>query len=236
MVPLPYLGVWRRDWIDRYREQGAPKRELQPAIWFQSRHFHVDLRVDPKLTGVAASTRPDVFAQTQIAFAGATEVIARAEREICQWYPRIAFPHLTGEVDAGFMHFKSATHLMEQGLDGRYEESWQRINDEHDAIHCLRFISISEPKRECFLMLCGPYFALGSNYPGNEYPHLPVYAWGERRDSAWIVRESLTPWNAGKSIEFDHILIEAAITPASSTVDWSLPLMADSRWRLLEID
>src|ERR1700758_2678236 len=139
MVPLPYLGIWRRDWIDRYDEHGAARREYRPAIWFQSRRYHVDLRIDPALAHLSMTASAAVFAQSQIAFAGSTVGSTNKGREICQWHPSIAYPRLTDEVDAGFMHFTNATHLLEQGLDGRYQESWQRINNDTDVLHCLRF-------------------------------------------------------------------------------------------------
>ena len=241
MVPPPYLGIWRRDWIDRYDEHGASHRDLQPAIWFQSRRYHVDLRIDPKLANVTTSESKVIFERAQIAFAGSTVVNASDGREMCSWHPRIAYPRLTDEVDAGFMHFESAAHVMEHGLDGRYLESWRRINHGDDAIRCLQFVSSSEPTHECFLMLCGPYFALGSNCPDACNLQLPVYAWGECCDSEcgnseWIIRESIAPWNVGRLVNVDQALIDAACAPRSIVPDWTLPLLSDSHWRLIDID
>lgn len=195
MVPERYIGIWRRDWIERYPGgEARPVRDTRPAVWFQSSRFHVDLRIDdapavPASPGTAPPT-------TQIAFAGRTEVRPQDGREICQWWPAFAYPQPTGDVDAGFITFESATHMMEEGVDGRYVESWRRINHDDEPPRCLRFEAAHERAANCYLMLCGRHFAFGSNIGHPECPNLPVYAWGQRvdGDSVWRVLECLAPW------------------------------------------
>ncbi len=225
MLTSQYIGVWRRNWIDRYHVGiHSPTRETRPAIWFQSRTYHVDLRIDPVL---AAMTCLDKLPSTQIAFAGRTEVSASDRGEICRWQPTIAYPFLSGEVDAGYMHFESPVHLMERGLDNSYVESWQRVNRDDETIQCLRFASIDDVKQRCFLMLCGCYFAIGSDVPHLGNSQVPVLDWGERLDRAWIVRESLAPWDMGCQIEIDEKLTDSATYRAPPDSEWTLPLLAE---------
>lgn len=237
MVPSPYIGIWRRDWIERYRDgEARPVRDTRPAIWFQSSRFHVDLRIDHALAALAAPGTP--APPTQIAFAGRTEVRPQDGRELCRWWPAFAYPQLTGKVDAGFMAFESATHLMEDGVDGSYLESWRRINQDDERPRCLRFESADDRAASCYLMLCGPYFALGSNLGHPECQSLPVFAWGERvdGDTGWRVRDCLSPWWVGREIEVGSQLADLSRALPSDKREWGLPLLPMISWHLIDID
>lgn len=236
-VPSRYLGIWRRDWIER-RQDGAarPLRDTRPAIWFQSGRCHVDLRIDHAFAALAAPGTPAL--PTQIAFAGRTEVRLQHGRELCRWWPAFAYPQLTGKVDAGFMTFESATHLMEHGVDGRYLESWRRINRDDELPRCLRFEAADDRAASCYLMLCGPYFALGANRGHPECPGLPVFAWGERVDGSavWRVRECLAPWWVDRDVEVGSQLADLSRALPSDQREWDLPLLPAIGWHLTHID
>lgn len=105
-IPLPYLGLWRRKGI--WRANGSSDL-VTPVWWFQADSFHIDLRVPADRKGVTG-------------FAGATVV----EGARCEWRPEIAYPFLSPELDAGFMHFDGTDALHEEGVDGSYTEDWWR--------------------------------------------------------------------------------------------------------------
>ena len=236
MVPSPYIGIWRRDWIERRQDGGAhPARDTRPAIWFQSSRSHVDLRVDPALVAPASPGTPP---STQIAFAGLSEIRSQDRRELCRWRPAFAYPQLTDQVDAGFMTFESATHLMEEGVDGSYVESWRRISRDDELPRCLRFEAADDRAASCYLMLCGRYFALGSNLGHPECPSLPVFAWGERvdGDAVWRVRECLAPWWAEREIEVGSQVADISRALPSAEHEWTLPLLPVIGWHLTHID
>jgi hypothetical protein len=46
----------------------------------------------------------------------------------CTWHPAIAYPALSGELDAGWMRVDDADHVHETGLDNSYEEDWYRVS------------------------------------------------------------------------------------------------------------
>lgn len=236
-VPSPYIGIWRRDWIERHRDgEARPVRDTRPAIWFQSSRFHVDLRIDGAL---AASTAPGTPPPpTQIAFAGHTEVRQQDGRELCRWRPAFAYPQLSDKVDAGFMVFESATHLMEYGIDGSYVESWRRINRDDELPCCLRFEAADDCTASCYLMLCGRYFALGATLGHPECPSLPVFAWGERVDGSavWRVRECLAPWWIDRDVEVAAQFADISRALLSSKRKWVLPLLPAIGWHLTHID
>jgi len=235
MLPDRYLGIWRRDWIERHNaDNGIVLRDDSPAIWFQSSCLHVDLRIDRSLRALTLATTS--LPHTQIAFAGRTEVQAQGAAEICQWHPAFAYPRIADEIDCGYMEFLTSTHLIERGIDGSYVESWRRLNGD-ERLRCLRFQSMQDPAGQCYLMLGKNYFAFGSNRHHAECPGLPIFAWGERAKgvNAWRVKESLAPWWVDRAIEIDSRFADiSAISPLVGM--WRLPFFSASDWRLVAID
>jgi hypothetical protein len=210
MLPERYLGIWRRDWIERHNaDTGVVTRDDGPAIWFQSPSLHVDLRIDRALQALTWANTP--LPCTQIAFAGRTEVRVQA-----------------------------STHLIERGIDGSYVESWRRLNGDDETLRCLCFQSVQDPVEQCYLMLGANYFALGSNLRHAEGPCLPIFAWGERAKGAkdfnrWRVKESLAPWWVDQEVEIDPRLADfSALLPDVGM--WRLPFSPAIDWRLAAID
>lgn len=126
-VPRAYHGLWRRRAI--WRSDGSRDTSTR-VLWFQSPGFHIDLRIPadrPVLAdaGELALLAPVQFGRyaAQIAFAGTTVV----DGARCEWRPEIAFPQLSSELDAGMMRFDAPDLLHETGIDGSYEEAWERI-------------------------------------------------------------------------------------------------------------
>jgi hypothetical protein len=125
-VPVEYEGLWRRRGI--WRSNGTSDL-VTPVWWFQGASFHIDLRIP-------------VDRNEQTGFAGVTVV----EGERCEWRPEIAFPFLSPELDAGIMRFDSPDTLHETGIDGSYEEDWERAasgpTESHRAVDAHGKVSI----------------------------------------------------------------------------------------------
>jgi hypothetical protein len=82
--------------------------------------LHIDLRV------------PVDDSTTITGFAGLTKyIIDSTGKEQLEWRPEISYPTLTEDVDAGFVHFDESEPglLIEQGLDGSYEEEWMKTDN-----------------------------------------------------------------------------------------------------------
>jgi hypothetical protein len=236
MVPDRYIGVWRRDWIERRSAQtDTVTRDNSSAIWFQSPRLHVDMRINHALKTLTAPNM--ALLHTQIAFAGNTEVRTSGDRELCHWRPAFAYPQISGEVDCGFMEFLTPRHLIERGIDGSYVESWRRINHDDVMPRCLRFDAAADRAKQCYLMLSGDYFALGSNFAHAEYPDLPVFAWGEKQSDAntWKIRECLAPWWIERDIDIDPRFADLLLSQSQSDI-WRLPFFPTIEWCLEEID
>ncbi|MFL6658593.1 MAG: hypothetical protein ACJ8GW_11010 [Massilia sp.] len=107
-VPHAYVGLWQRTGI--WRSNGTSDLTTR-VLWIQAPLFHIDLRVSLDRSAVTA-------------FAGRTVV----EGERCEWQPEFAYPSLSGELDAGFMRFDAPDQLHERGVDGSYDEQWQRLD------------------------------------------------------------------------------------------------------------
>jgi hypothetical protein len=236
MLPDRYLGIWRRDWIERRNaDTGVVIRDDSPAIWFQSPCLHVDLRVDRSLQALTWTDTP--LPRTQIAFAGRTEVQAQGEVEICQWHPAFAYPRIEDEIDCGYMEFLTSTHVIERGIDGGYVESWRRLNGDDEALRCLCFQSVPNPAEQCYLMLGTNYFALGSSLHHTECPGLPIFSWGERVRgvNSWRVKESLAPWWVDQEIEIDPRFADISALPPAGRI-WRVPFFSAIDWHLVAID
>jgi hypothetical protein len=107
-VPDQYVGLWQRSGI--WRSNGSSDLTTR-VLWFQAPVYHIDLRVPLDRSAVTA-------------FAGRTVV----EGARCEWQPEFAYPSLSGELDAGTMRFDGPDTVHERGVDGTYDEQWQRLD------------------------------------------------------------------------------------------------------------
>jgi hypothetical protein len=140
-VPSEYEGLWRRRGI--WRSNGSSDL-VTPVWWFQAERFHIDLRIPVDRT-------------QQSGFAGVTVV----EGARCTWQPEIAYPFISPEPDAGFMRFDSADALHETGVDGSYEEDWERVAT--GPLHASR--SVDDSGKVCYTIACGQWYARAIGLP-----------------------------------------------------------------------
>ena len=198
MVPAAYEGLWRRSGI--WRSNGSSDLTTQ-VWWFQAARYHIDLRVPLDRAGING-------------FAGETVV----EGERCTWHPAIAYPAVSGELDAGWMRFDDADHVHETGLDNSYEEDWYR--EPGDAMHGLR---LTDPHSDqlAYLLIndgwmawaCGsPSGACGITVYRRDRQHWSVVAsnLAAPADAVKLDQEQVLQWQAGA-------LVAVPMTPGR---DW----------------
>ena len=189
MVPAEYQGLWRRSGI--WRSNGSSDLSTQ-VWWFQAERYHIDLRIPVDRLGING-------------FAGETVV----EGERCTWHPAIAYPCVSGELDAGWMRFDDADHVHETGLDNSYEEDWYR--EPSGAMHGVR---LEDPHSDqlAYLLISDGWMAWACGSPSGAC-EITVY---RRERQQWIAIASNLPapthaialdkaqvlqWQAGELIE-----------------------------------
>jgi hypothetical protein len=123
-VPEPYLGVWRRRLLTT---TDGRRDETSDVYWLQTAQLHADIRIPHPPTASASlatcSQAQQLDLCEQAGFAGLTLV----EGDICQWQRLIDYQPPGAAPDIGRMRFEGADQLLEDGLDGRYHEVWQRV-------------------------------------------------------------------------------------------------------------
>ncbi|MYN15226.1 hypothetical protein GTP81_00510 [Rugamonas sp. FT107W] len=189
MVPAEYLGLWRRRGI--WRSNGSSDLTTQ-VWWFQAERYHIDLRIPVDRVGING-------------FAGETVV----EGERCTWHPAIAYPAISGELDAGWMRFDDADHVHETGLDNSYEEDWYR--EPSGAMHGLR-LQAPHSDELAYLLISDSWMAWACGSPSGAC-EITVY---RRQEQQWMAiassfptlppavalgKEQALQWQAGALIE-----------------------------------
>ncbi|GJI95172.1 hypothetical protein RugamoR57_18900 [Duganella caerulea] len=189
MVPSEYVGLWRRRGI--WRSNGSSDLTTQ-VWWLQAERYHIDLRIPVGRAGING-------------FAGETVV----EGERCTWHPAIAYPAISGELDAGWMRFDDADHVHETGLDNSYEEDWYR--EPSGAMHGMR-LQDPHSDRLAYLLISDDWMAWACGSPSGAC-EITVY---RRQDQQWLPIASSLPtlppavvldkeqalqWQAGELIE-----------------------------------
>jgi len=159
MVPAEYQGLWRRSGI--WRSNGSSDLSTQ-VWWLQAACHHIDLRIPVDRIGING-------------FAGETVV----DGARCTWHPAIAYPALSGELDAGWMRFDDADHIHETGLDNSYEEDWYR--EPGGAMHGLR---LQDPHSDqlAYLLISDEWMAWACGSPSGAC-EITVY---RREQQRWI--------------------------------------------------
>ncbi len=189
MVPAAYQGLWRRSGI--WRSNGSSDLTTQ-VWWFQAQRYHIDLRIAVDRNGING-------------FAGETVV----EGARCTWHPAIAYPALSGELDAGWMRFDDADHVHETGLDNSYEEDWYR--EPSGAMHGLR---LQDPHSDqlAYLLISDDWLAWACGSPSGacgitvyRRAHQQWMAVATNLDTAMpsiaLNKEDVLQWQAGELVE-----------------------------------
>jgi hypothetical protein len=194
-VPPAYLGLWRRREI---RHADGSRDASTRVLWFQGERYHIDLRIPadrPALADAGQLGRMNAAQAAgfgaQIAFAGTTLV----DGARCAWHPEIAFPAVSEALDAGWMRFDAPDRLHEAGLDGSYDEDWERL--EGGPVAGMRF---DEGDGAVGYLLVGASWAAWARgrrddaYPGR----WSEFCFARREHDAWRIVASNHPWLEGQ--------------------------------------
>jgi hypothetical protein len=161
-VPESYLGVWRRRLLTT---TDGRRDETSDVYWLQTAQLHADIRIPhPPTTSASLATcsqAQQLDLCEQAGFAGLTLV----EGDICQWQRLIDYQPPGAAPDIGRMHFEGADQLLEDGLDGRYHEVWQRVPESEGTNWGLWLRAADEPERQACLLVAGDYFMFAADRP-----------------------------------------------------------------------
>jgi hypothetical protein len=213
-VPQPYIGLWRRNAI--WRSDGSADLTTR-VLWFQSDAFHIDLRIPadrPVLKGIGDLSRlaPIPFERfaAQVGFAGTTVV----EGARCEWRPEIAFPEVASSLDAGTMRFDAPDRLHETGLDGSYDEAWEKI--ESGPVNGRRLVA--DNGAVAYLLESDNWLAVAFGHPQASFPTTPHWTditFAQRAGGQWRVVASNMGWREGTMVEGVHVKGPHTLLPFS---------------------
>jgi hypothetical protein len=212
MTPVPdaYLGVWQRTLLTT--RTGRPDASTE-VYWLQTDRLHADLRIPQPMPVMAT----DLELAEQAGFAGLTVV----EGNICQWHRFIDYQPVTGDTDIGRMSFKSPDTLIEDALDERYQETWERLPESLGANWGLWLRAKEDASRQACLLIAGDYFLFAAERPApvQQGGHLREQiatasaterqtqlafelSFGRRQQGAvpWLISLSTLPGRAGQSL------------------------------------
>lgn len=220
-VPDAYLGVWQRTLLTT----ASGRRDSSTQVyWLQTATLHADLRIPPM--GDLRDGLELALAE-QAGFAGVTVV----ESDICQWHRLMDYQPVTGESDIGRMHFKTPAILIEDALDGRYQETWERLPDSLGANWGLWLNAAEDRSRQACLLVAGDFFLFAAERPtplrlgGHLRDQVAAasaierqtqlafeLSFGRRQQGAkpWLISLSTLPGRAGQTLLPAHCIGETA--------------------------
>jgi hypothetical protein len=219
-VPTAYLGVWRRTLLTTRAGRHDASTEV---YWLQTATLHADLRIPQPMPVMAT----DLELAEQAGFAGLTVV----ESDICQWHRLMDYQPFTGESDIGRMRFETPDIVIEDALDGSYQETWERLPDSLGANWGLWLNAAEDPSRQACLLVAGDFFLFAAERPTPLRPggHLRdqvaaasavepqtqlafELSFGRRQQGAapWLISLSTLPGRAGQSLLPAHCTGETA--------------------------
>jgi hypothetical protein len=227
-VPQPYIGLWRRQAI--WRSNGSCDTSTR-VLWFQAELYHIDLRIPadrPVLAGVGELSQlaPIPFERfaAQIAFAGVTVV----EEDRCEWRPEIAFPEVSASLDAGLMRFDAPDRLHEAGIDGSYEEAWERIAA--GPVQGLRLVA--DNGAVAYVLESADWLAWAFGHPQASFPTTPHWtdiSFARREGTRWRVDASNMGWREGsftEGVQREGATLRLPFSPLAWTPQPTLPVPA----------
>jgi hypothetical protein len=208
-VPDAYLGVWQRTLLT-----SSGRRDSSTQVfWLQTATLHADLRI-PQPMPISGG---DLELAEQAGFAGVTVV----ESDICQWHRLMDYQPVTGESDIGRMRFETPDFVIEDALDGRYQETWERLPDSLGANWGLWLNAAEDRSRQACLLVAGDFFLFAAERPAplRQGGHLRdqvaaasaverqtqlafELSFGRRQQGAkpWLISLSTLPGRAGQTL------------------------------------
>ena len=158
LVPLAYLGVWRR----RLLETSALRDEHSQVFWLQTPHWHADLRIPagrPDFSGINHLAECDdaqlAWLARQQGFCGLTQV----DGDICIWHRQMDFQPANDQRDIGRM-VSDGERLTETGVEAEYLERWERLPHSRGGTAALELVweAGNTPSCPTWLLVAGDCF------------------------------------------------------------------------------
>lgn len=220
-VPDAYLGVWQRTLLTT----ASGHRDISTQVyWLQTNTLHADLRIPPMAD---RGDDLELALAEQAGFAGLTVV----ESDICQWHRLMDFQPVTDESDIGRMRFESPEKVIEDALDGSYQETWERLPESLGANWGQWLNAADEPSRQACLLVAGDFFLFAAERPaplrfgGHLRDQVATasaverqtqlafeLSFGRRQQGAvpWLIKLSTLPGRAGQTLLPAHCTGETA--------------------------
>ena len=238
-APPWFVGAWKREWM---RPRGEPAletsivRDLQTPSVFGSVRIALDR---PAFVGANSFADLDdaqlaVLLTQRGGFAGTASFVGENATSIATWNHEIDFQPRNG-VDAARLTQTGPTTVLEESLDGTFDELWQSVPGGEG--NCLGLKITRAGRVERMLIVVGDHFV----YARNRTRDLPdaqsltelvatthatraqiiemldcELSYGLVRSGrvAWEVRLSTLPWREGRVLEFaSEVVIGPTVIP-----------------------
>ena len=238
-APPWFVGAWKREWM---RPRGGTAcetsivRDLQTPSVFGSVRIALDR---PAFVGANSFADLDdaqlaVLLTQRGGFAGTASFVGENATSIATWNHEIDFQPRNG-VDAARLTQTGPTTVLEESLDGTFDELWQSVPGGDG--NCLGLKITRAGRVERMLIVVGDHFVYARNRT-RDLPDAPSLtelvatthatraqiiemldcelSYGLVRSGrvAWEVRLSTLPWREGRVLEFaSEVVIGQAVIP-----------------------
>ena len=238
-APPWFVGAWKREWM---RPRGGTAcetsivRDLQTPSVFGSVRIALDR---PAFVGANSFADLDdaqlaVLLTQRGGFAGTASFVGENATSIATWNHEIDFQPRNG-VDAARLTQTGPTTVLEESLDGTFDELWQSVPGGDG--NCLGLKITRAGRVERMLIVVGDHFVYARNRT-RDLPDAPSLSelvatthatraqiiemldcelsYGLVRSGrvAWEVRLSTLPWREGRVLEFaSEVVIDHAVIP-----------------------
>ena len=238
-APSWFVGAWKREWM---RPRGEPVletsivRDLQTPSVFGSVRIAIHRPAFPRAQSFADldDAQLAVLLTQRGGFAGTASFVGENATSIATWSHEIDFQPRNG-IDAARLTQTGPTTVLEESLDGTFDELWQSVPGGDG--NCLGLKITRAGRVERMLIVVGDHFVYARNRT-RDLPDAPSLtelvatthatraqiiemldcelSYGLVRSGrvAWEVRLSTLPWREGRALEFaSEVVIDHAVIP-----------------------
>ena len=238
-APPWFVGAWKREWM---RPRGGTAcetsivRDLQTPSVFGSVRIPIHRPAFPRAQSFADldDAQLAVLLTQRGGFAGTASFVGENATSIATWNHEIDFQPRNG-VDAARLTQTGPTTVLEESLDGTFDELWQSVPGGEG--NCLGLKITRAGRVERMLIVVGDHFVYARNRT-RDLPDAPSLtelvatthatraqiiemldcelSYGLVRSGrvAWEVRLSTQPWREGEALEFaSEVVIGPTVIP-----------------------
>ena len=238
-APPWFVGAWKREWM---RPRGGTAcetsivRDLQTPSVFGSVRIAIHRPAFPRAQSFADldDAQLAVLLTQRGGFAGTASFVGENATSIATWNHEIDFQPRNG-IDAARLTQTGPTTVLEESLDGTFDELWQSVPGGDG--NCLGLKITRAGRVERMLIVVGDHFVYARNRT-RDLPDAPSLtelvatthatraqiiemldcelSYGLVRSGrvAWEVRLSTLPWREGRVLEFaSEVVIGQAVIP-----------------------